>query len=73
MEKLKTFIEQNKHLPNLPNAATVERDGISLGEMNKILLQKVEELTLYMLQAADHAKKQDKEIYSYAARDFYST
>jgi hypothetical protein len=51
----------------------VERDGISFGGMNKILLQKIEELTPYVLQASNHAKKQDKEIYSYAARDFYST
>jgi len=50
LEKLKTFIDQNKHLPNVPNAATMERYGISLGEMNKILLQKIEELTLYITQ-----------------------
>jgi len=62
LEYLKIFIAENKHLPNVPNATTVERDGVSLGEMNKILLQKVEELTLYMLQAADHAKKQDEAI-----------
>lgn len=41
---------------------TVKRDGISLREMNKILLQKVKELTLYMLQTADHAKKQYEAI-----------
>lgn len=40
----------------------MERDGISFGGMNKILLQKIEELTPYVLQASNHAKKQDEAI-----------
>ncbi|MCL2247012.1 MAG: hypothetical protein FWC10_07870 [Lentimicrobiaceae bacterium] len=43
------FIKANKHLPNVPSAAEVEANGINLGEMNAILIQKVEELTLYIL------------------------
>jgi hypothetical protein len=43
------FIKANKHLPNVPSAAEVEANGIHLGEMNAILIQKVEELTLYIL------------------------
>ncbi len=49
-EDLRTFISINHHLPNVPSAKTVEEEGIDLAEMNKILLQKVEELTLYMLE-----------------------
>ncbi|MCL2245540.1 MAG: hypothetical protein FWC10_00260, partial [Lentimicrobiaceae bacterium] len=43
------FIKANKHLPNVPSAAAVEANGVNLGEMNAILIQKVEELTLYIL------------------------
>ena len=53
-EELRQFIEKNQHLPNIPKAADVYKDGLSLGEMNKLLLEKVEELTLYMLQQQDN-------------------
>jgi len=44
------FISQNKHLPGVPSAAEVNQNGgIELGEMNRILLQKVEELTLLLI------------------------
>ena len=36
-------------LPQMPSAAEVEADGADLGEMNRLLLQKVEELTLYII------------------------
>jgi len=47
--EVEQFIKKNKHLPNVPSAAEVEANGINLGEMNNILIQKVEELTLYIL------------------------
>lgn len=50
LAEVEKFIAKNKHLPNVPSAAEVEKDGVDLGEMNKILLQKVEELTLHMIQ-----------------------
>lgn len=44
------FISENKHLPGVPSAAEVgQNGGIELGEMNRILLQKVEELTLLLI------------------------
>lgn len=43
------FIQINKHLPDVPSAKTVENEGIILGEMQKTLLKKVEELTLYII------------------------
>ncbi len=42
------FARANHHLPGVPTAKDVHDNGVSLGEMNKILLQKVEELTLYI-------------------------
>jgi hypothetical protein len=50
LNELKTYIDQNKHLPEVPSAAAMEADGINLGEMNMLLLKKVEELTLYLIE-----------------------
>jgi hypothetical protein len=49
LKDLKSFINQYKHLPNIPSADTVEKEGIQVGDMQKKLMQKVEELTLYIL------------------------
>ena len=46
---LEKFIKTNGHLPSIPTAAEVEQNGVSLGEMQKKLLEKVEELTLYTI------------------------
>jgi hypothetical protein len=50
LEELEAFLKENKHLPNVPSAKMMIEDGISLKEMNLILLQKIEELTIYTLQ-----------------------
>jgi len=50
LHELKSFIDTNHHLPNIPIAADVEREGFEVGEMNRRLLEKVEELTLYVIQ-----------------------
>jgi hypothetical protein len=50
LQEVETFIKQNKHRPDIPSAAQMEQDGIGLAEMNKLLLQKVEELTLYIIE-----------------------
>ena len=49
LQELEQYIEENQHLPNVPSAAEVEENGIELGEMNALLLQKVEELTRYII------------------------
>lgn len=50
LHELKAFIKENKHLPNIPKADEVAQEGIEVGEMNRKLLEKVEELTLYVIQ-----------------------
>lgn len=50
LKELENFLKENKHLPNVPSAKEMEENGISLKEMNLILLQKVEELTIYVLE-----------------------
>ena len=44
------FIKENKHLPEIPSEKQVKQEGVSVGEMNAKLLQKIEELTLYIIQ-----------------------
>jgi hypothetical protein len=50
LDELEKSINANKHLPNIPSADDVECYGIGLGDMNKKLMEKVEELTLYIIQ-----------------------
>ncbi|HEY0055200.1 MAG TPA: hypothetical protein VGB63_07585 [Pedobacter sp.] len=56
------FIKENKHLPEIPSAAEVAKDGVNLGEMNAKLLQKIEELTLYIIEQNKRSAEQDKRI-----------
>jgi hypothetical protein len=48
--ELRSFINTNKHLPNMPTALEVEENGADIGEINRLLVEKVEELTLYILE-----------------------
>jgi hypothetical protein len=50
LEDVEKFINKNKHLPDIPNEKEIARDGVALGEMQAKLLQKVEELTLYVIE-----------------------
>lgn len=50
LEEVESYIKANGHLPNVPSACEVEENGLGLGEMNKILLEKVEELTLHLIE-----------------------
>lgn len=50
LSEVAKHIEDNSHLPGIPSAKEVEERGISLGDMNAKLLQKIEEMTLYMIE-----------------------
>ncbi len=56
------FIQANKHLTGMPTAKEVETNGVDLGEMNKKLLQKVEELTLYLIEKDKQILTQQQDI-----------
>lgn len=49
LEEVENFIATHKHLPEIPSAKNMQNDGVSVGEMQTKLLQKVEELTLYLI------------------------
>ncbi|WP_299608051.1 tail fiber protein [uncultured Aquimarina sp.] len=50
LQEVEQHISENGHLENIPSAAEVAQNGIQLGEMNKKLLEKIEQLTLYMIE-----------------------
>lgn len=62
LKEVEAYISQHKHLPEVPSQNTVQEEGINLGEMNKILIQKVEELTLYLIEQQKQLEAQQKEI-----------
>lgn len=57
LSEVETYINENGHLPNVPAAKVVEENGIELGEMNRILLEKIEELTLHQIELEKRIKE----------------
>lgn len=62
LNDLKTYLKENHHLPNIPSAEQAVKEGLDLGKMNQLLLQKVEELTLYIIQKDKQLEKQNTTI-----------
>lgn len=50
LKDVESFITENEHLPEIPSEQEVLEDGIDVSEMNMLLLKKVEELTLYLIE-----------------------
>lgn len=62
LTSLENFINKNKHLPGIPSAAEVEKNGgVELGKLNTKLLEKVEELTLYVIELNKKVERLEKE------------
>jgi trimeric autotransporter adhesin len=55
--ELEKFISENKHLPNFPAAADIEKNGLQVGDMQKKMMEKIEELTLYIIEANKKIEK----------------
>ena len=64
LSEVENFILTNKHLPDIPSAKEMEAQGVNLAEMNKLLLQKVEELTLYQIEKDKELKRQKLKVES---------
>ena len=62
LEELKQSITIHRHLPNIPSAKEVADEGILIGDMQKRMMEKIEELTLYVIQLHEANEKQSKEI-----------
>lgn len=50
LDEIAAYVEKYYHLPGVPSAKEMEKEGLSLKEMNLLLLEKIEELTLYAIE-----------------------
>jgi hypothetical protein len=62
LDEVQAYIAKHRHLPEVPSAKEMERNGVKVGEMEMILLKKIEELTLYLLKQQTQLEEQNKEI-----------
>ncbi len=62
LDTIARFIAQNKHLPNMPSAKEVAKEGIELGTNQAALLKKIEELTLLMIEQQKMILSQQQQI-----------
>jgi len=62
LNQVEQFVKTNNHLPEIPSAAEVSKNGLNMGEMQNKLLQKVEELTLYLIDMQKTINVQSSQI-----------
>ena len=62
LSDVEKFIRQNKRLPNIPSAAEVKQNGLQVGDVQKKMMEKIEELTLYMIETDKLLKQSANEI-----------
>lgn len=62
LSEIKIYIDQNHHLPDMPSEKEVAEKGLDLGEMNKLLTKKVEELTLYLIDKDKQLNEQQLKL-----------
>lgn len=62
LSDIDAYIQQNGHLPGMPSEAEVEKNGLNVGDMEKLQMQKVEELTLDLIDATKEIKELKKEL-----------
>ncbi len=57
LQEVEAYTKENHHLPNVPSAKTIQEEGLQLKEMTNLLLQKIEELTLYTIEQEKRIKR----------------
>lgn len=62
LNEVKDFIQVNQHLPDMPSEQQIAREGINLGEINILLVKKMEEITLYLIKSQEQISTQQTEI-----------
>ena len=62
LSEVKAFIEENKHLPEIKSAREMQEEGVSVSELQTQLLQKIEELTLYLIQQEQTIQELRQEV-----------
>jgi hypothetical protein len=61
LSEIESFVNKNKHLPNIPSAEQFKKDGYKVGEMDEMLLRKVEEFSLYLIEQNKRIEALEKE------------
>jgi hypothetical protein len=59
LPEVQKYIDQNHHLPEVPSEQEMVKNGLYLGDMNKLLMKKVEELTLYLIEKDKKDQEKD--------------
>jgi len=62
LSEVRAYIDKNQHLPEMPSEQEVAKDGINLGDMNRLLVKKVEELTLYLIDKDKQITSQQNQL-----------
>lgn len=62
LNEVKAFIQENKHLPEIQSAQEMQENGVSVSELQTQLLQKIEELTLYLIQQEETIQELRQEV-----------
>ncbi|PQL94519.1 coiled-coil domain-containing protein [Apibacter adventoris] len=65
LQETEQFIKENHHLPQVPSAQQIQEQGLKVGEMTNLLLQKIEELTLYSIEQDKALQIQEKQLNAY--------
>lgn len=60
LSELKQYIRENKHLPNVPAAVEMQENGLNVAQSSVMLMEKVEELTLYLIQVKEQVDAQQE-------------
>jgi hypothetical protein len=63
IDSLQKFIKRYHHLPDVPAAGVMSASGMDVGDMQKLQLQKIEELTLYLMQKDNEIKELKQELH----------
>lgn len=61
LKDVKAFINENGHLPNIPSAREVEEEGLKMADMQRRMMEKIEELTLYVIQLNDQVEQLEQD------------
>jgi len=62
LDAVKNYIDLNHHLPEIPSEQQIAKHGLNLGDMDKLLVQKTEELTLYLIEKDKQLKEEQSKV-----------
>jgi hypothetical protein len=62
ISELEAFLKENKHLPNIPPASDIETNGLHVAAVNEKMMEKIEELTLYLIEQNHRIEALQQEV-----------